>query len=74
MNRSNAFQGLTGEQRRRCKMELDARTIATADGRIREGWSLYRIPSTLNPPHTVRLLKRDANGRVVKVISISERA
>ena len=77
-NLAHAMQGLTDEQRMRIAGEFEGirlrEGISRSKGGRFEGWSLYREPSTKNPPHTVRLLKRSYDGRLLQVISISEKA
>ena len=68
---SHALQGLTPEQRLKVLALLPERHISHT-GNTREGWSIYRSPTTINPPTTLRLHKRDGKGRLVQVISITE--
>ena len=78
---SHAYQGLSQEQRLRVRAELMAhdavkttRMRSTLDGpnRPAEGWYIYRIPTTVHPPTTLRLHYRSATGKLLQVISITE--
>lgn len=80
-NRGNVYYGLTQEQRIRVKAELDARCHQAGgalsyneyySNRPREGWFIYRQPTTINPPTILRLHKRDGQDRLLQVISITE--
>lgn len=72
------LDGLTLRQRELVKLYLaDARRGNHRGDRHRDDsamsdWWVYRIPSTKNPPTTLRLHKRDNQGRIVQVISITE--
>jgi hypothetical protein len=41
-------------------------------GMTLEGWSIYRMPTTIHPPTTLRLHHRNALGKLMQVISITE--
>ena len=73
-----AYRGLSVEQRIKVKAIL-SKEAPVADGRRarrgdrpRQGWSIFRSPTTIHPPTTLRLHYRDANGKLVKVTSITE--
>ena len=76
-NIAHAMQGLTEDQRVKVAGEFERIRIREGISRSKggrfEGWSLFREPSTKNPPHTVRLLHRNYNGQITQVISISEK-
>jgi hypothetical protein len=61
----NAMKGLSQEQRMRVNLILGEQST-------NEGWSLYRMPTTQNPPTTLRLLKRDGHGNLTQVVGITE--
>lgn len=67
---TNALRNLTFEQRLLIRAHLPS--PGQWGGAAREGWSIYRIPSIGNPPHTLRLHYRNGAGRLSQVISITE--
>lgn len=81
--RAHLLDGLSQEQRLRVSLELDRIYTTNNPGKKGnhesgnraagyEGWSLFRLPTTVNPPIVLRLLKRDSNGKLCQVISITE--
>ena len=76
--RGHLLYGLSDQQRVKVAAALEAIRLSEY-GRDKKGgynypgWSLYRVPSTLNPPIVVRLIKRTPGGKIEQVISIAER-
>lgn len=69
----NAIKGLTRLQRAVVVMRLEEEAPRDkVHGGRTAGWSVYREPSTINPPTTVRLLHRNGMGKVTKTISVTE--
>ena len=67
------LNGLTPEQKAAVRAALpewspDHRTPRTT------GWSLYREPTTIHPPRVLRLIRRDAEGKILQTVSITERS
>jgi hypothetical protein len=69
---ATARNGLSDEQRARVDALLPGAIPGKMGTQAREGWSIFRSPTTVNPPTTLRLHKRNRSGRLVTVISITE--
>jgi hypothetical protein len=71
-----ALHGLSQEQRMKVIANLpEPRRYGTSyagEESTRAGWSIYREPTTINPPTTLRLHKRSPTGKLLMVINITE--
>jgi hypothetical protein len=61
---THVYYGLTSLQRKHCDDVL-LRAGEHRNRRPKAGWTLYRYPSTANPPKVVRMRYRDEFGRVL---------
>lgn len=75
---SHWHEGLSSRQKLLVMVELGIPEQRTSNGRLDRrsatvsGWSVFREPTTIHPPTTLRLHKRDSRGRLVQVVSITE--
>ena len=79
-----ALRGLSDEQKVAIRLVLnkmnaghqrigqDVNNAQPTDTRL-EGWSVYREPTTINPPTILRLHHRGIGGKLVRVVSITEK-
>lgn len=75
---SHWHEGLSSRQRLLVMIELGIPEQRTSNGKLDRrnatvsGWSVFRELTTIHPPTTLRLRKRDSRGRLVQVVSITE--
>jgi hypothetical protein len=77
---ASALRGLSEDQRKMIRLHLTAIGVIPGQHHGRrgaeespyEGWSIYRQPTTGKEPRELLLHKRDARGKLIQVIVITQ--